>query len=197
MKRNFTLLLPLCACALFSCGKQNADSFVTKKSITLDVASLTLPEERTHQFQAEVVGVTGDIVYEVRDKAIASITETGLLTALSVGSTQVYARCDGLSAACQLSVTPYEPEAALSLTLIQSEYVLSLSFDEPFAIEMEVRYAEEKVTDYRATYTVMNPSVCQVDDGKIRPLMVGKSNVSVSVYYHEQTASSEFSVEVK
>lgn len=197
MKRNLALLLPLCACALFSCGAKKSASPAAQGSIALDVTSLTLPEERTHQFRAEVIGASGEIAYEVRDEAIASITQTGLLTALSVGSTQVYARCGALSAACQLSVVPYEPEDALSLTLAQSEYVLSLSFPEPYAIAMEVRYGEEKVADYRAAYAVSDPAVCRVAEGKITPLAVGESKVSVSVSYREQTASAELSVEVK
>ena len=63
----------------------------------------------------------GNFTWETSDPAVATVSETGMVTAMSTGSCSVTARIDNMEAVCRINVTIVEPEVVdLGLSVLWS-----------------------------------------------------------------------------
>jgi uncharacterized protein YjdB len=108
MKKNVLLMLAACAAlGLASCGKSapasssqpgessassSIDSTVYATDLTVDSATLALKIDETHQIVATVAPAnvtTGGVTYASSAADVASVSETGLVTGLKVGTATI------------------------------------------------------------------------------------------------------------
>ena len=108
------ILLLLAACDPEAPG---ADPFVpVPTSLVLDYETMTLAEGATRQIAAALLpeGAEGVVVWGSSEPAVASVDETGAVTALHAGNTVITAACGELSATC--AVTVVEASAFVPVT---------------------------------------------------------------------------------
>ena len=109
--RTLTMLVAS-TLASWSCGSTAPDTAPGVAAIVVSPASSTLPPNAQLPLQAEVQDESGAIVsgaevtWTVQDPAILSISATGVVTALSVGTSQVAANALGKSGLATITVKP-------------------------------------------------------------------------------------------
>ena len=104
MKKNklilfVALLMSLCFCAFAGCSKQSED---TKKSITFSQTSITATVFEQVVLTPEKDNVSETIVWSVSDTSVATV-DNGLVTAKKVGTVNVTASAEGVSATAKIT----------------------------------------------------------------------------------------------
>ena len=99
------LVLP----ALFSCKKPD----IAVSSVTLDKPSLELLVGESAQLSAEVLPANAThkkIQWASSDDTVASVSETGLVTAIAKGTAVITAKADKQEATCEVTVTMFNSD---------------------------------------------------------------------------------------
>ena len=83
------------------------------ETITLNKTTLTLTPEKTHQLK--VTGADGEeITWASSDEMIATVDNTGLVTAVAIGETEITATVKGKTLTCKVTVkAPVEGETVI------------------------------------------------------------------------------------
>ena len=143
MKRHSHLILLLSLSGLIACN--NAPAGVVT-AIELNRVSQNLAVGET--FQLEVVKMDGakkNVVYWSSDEDIATVSESGLITAVAPGETKILAYVDSVRAICLLTVTEKPKEKTVDLrkgnfkATFKSPYLgLDKTFSSPVSLYSQV-----------------------------------------------------------
>lgn len=94
--------------AMFSCTKDDdVPDQVTAESITIENGDIVLNENDIIKIMVRVLPIettNKEIKFESKDDNIASISETGVITGNSIGTTSISANIDGIEAQIQVTV---------------------------------------------------------------------------------------------
>ena len=197
MKRK--LFIPLLVClfaALFAvaftaCAEEEQPP--EEPGISFATPTLTLEEEQTYQLVLQGAEAAA-AEWRSDDLTVASVSSGGLVTANAAGSTVIRATVGEDTAMCQLTVTPYRPQAVLSLSLNKTQ--LSLYETDTFALVCTARLGSEEVTPDSVTYASSAEGVATVSGGTVTAEGVGTAKITVTAVYGGQTAESTVSVTV-
>lgn len=112
-KRIISAICLLCVFTLFSCDDENDDSVVKVTSIEFEEMSLSLQEGLTQQLNVTILpenAVDKTINWSSSDEFVATIDETGMLTAVKEGTATITATSvdGGVSKTCELTVLANE-----------------------------------------------------------------------------------------
>ena len=147
-------------------------------SVTLNRSTATLKATETVQLSGSVLPANAsnkDLVWTTSDEHIATVSESGLVTAVAVGEVTITATSQStpdISATCRVSVVP-TPVA--SITLSQT----SVSLKATETVSLTATVAPETATVKDVTWTSDNPKVATVDEnGVITAVAVGSTSVS-------------------
>lgn len=106
MKKLF--LLAFAAFALAACSDDNNenDSRIPATAVVLDCEEQELVIGETLQIKSTVTpsDATDNVVWSSDNAAVATVSESGLVTALTAGTTVIEAKCGKVSATCTVSV---------------------------------------------------------------------------------------------
>lgn len=144
------------------------------RDITFTTESTSLPERQTMQITHDKY-YDGTVTYTSIDKSVATVSETGLITALKEGTTTITA-----SGTASL---PYFRETSTSFELSVTPFV---KLEVPFAISgSEVFVGEQLFVTHDAeysgsiTYTSSDVTVATVsDEGVITPIAAGSTTIT-------------------
>ena len=168
-----------CAVALFASCQEEVSAPVA--SVALDETALVLFTGQTHDFIATVLpdnAMDKSVTWSSSDPTVASISETGKLTALKKGETTVtVTTTDGeFTAECAVEVlTPMVAVESVSLDKTEATVMLQTTLQ----LVATVLPAEATVKD--VTWTSSNPDVAEVTiDGQIVPKTLGQSVITVT-----------------
>lgn len=163
--------------------------------ITLNESKITLSEEKTFQLVATLSEERSEkVTFSVRDSKIATVSEDGLVQALSYGNTQVVATLEDAVAVCEVEVTYYQPEDALSTEYTKKEF--SLYVGESYPLPLTVRYGNKTIEDYQISYTIGNEEIISMEDKAIKALKAGESSLGVKVTYNGKECEDLLKVKV-
>ncbi|MFI3303622.1 MAG: Ig-like domain-containing protein [Rikenellaceae bacterium] len=133
--KSFLALLFSAAALMFtttSCSDDDDDSTsdggtTTATSITIAPTTLTLSPGGYETLTATLAptGSTGTISWSSSNSSVASVSDGGLVYAVSEGSATIYATCGSLSATCAVTVGAAETHASL---LGSDYYLVSLDY---------------------------------------------------------------------
>lgn len=156
----------------------NPIGMVPATRITLGEKEVRLKVGETYQLKATVYpeDATDPVIWTSNNPGMASVSEEGLITALSVTGEEVAvitARCGDVFAECYVTVDPVEAE---SITL----NVTSLNMVEGDKTSLSYSIYPENVTDPKVTWSSSNPRVASVDDGEVTALSKGEAIITVS-----------------
>lgn len=149
-------------------------------SVTLNRSTATLKATETVQLSGSVLPANAsnkDLVWTTSDEHIATVSESGLVTAVAVGEVTITATSQStpdISATCRVSVVP-TPVA--SITLSQT----SVSLKATETVRLTATVAPETATVKDVTWTSDNPKVATVDEnGVITAVAVGEAVITAT-----------------
>ncbi len=197
MKKICLWLMTVCmlVCSIFgvACGgkKGNGDSATTQEYVTLSKTSLSI-EVYSQEVLTATTNVDGAIVWTTSNASVATV-EDGVISALSVGTATITATAGKASASCALTVTELSnfPELVLSETALEL-----VEGGDAFTVTASAVYMEEElVCDF--TWVSANEEIATVEDGKITPVAIGSTVITVTTECLGEILIKEIPVAVK
>ena len=128
------------------------------------------------------------------DEAIATVNETGIVTAISVGTTQIKVVVDGIEATCTVNVVakPVEPIKTTEITISKDNIKLHPDKSETLTATVKPEDAANK----DVTWTSSDTSVATVVNGTVTAHKVGTATITATAS-GGQTATCKVTVEKK
>ena len=154
-----------------SCKSKGSDSIIPtitmpEKELTLDKAEMSILLGESDYILAETVGMDANtpITFTSSDESVATVDETGVIEAKSVGTATITVTADGVEKTCVVSVTlgKYLPE--LSLQQIDGDEA-TIGTDGAVNFQPVVIFNHKEYTDAKYTYEVADPTIGTVENG--------------------------------
>ena len=153
---------------------------VPPESVVLSSHAETLQVEGTVQLTATVYpsDVTDpSIVWTTSDASVATVDETGLVTAVAPGTCVITATCQDKSDACAITVESLNAQPD-SVEMSTSEAKLIIGDD----LELTAKaYPESLYGTLAWTWTSSDTNVAKVEDGKVTAIAVGECDILASI----------------
>lgn len=150
---------------------------VLPEEVTLNELSISLKKNETFQLSATVSPeATTDktIAWTSNNESIASVSDTGLVTANGIGNTQIVASCGEVSTICEVTVTPILAEG---LTLNEN----SISVTKGNTFQLVAAIDPEDTTDKTIAWVSDNEKVAKVsNNGLVTAVEVGNAKITAS-----------------
>lgn len=201
MKRRlialFTILLSVSLIATYSCKKEK-DKSVAVTEVRLDKSATTLVEGDTEELMATVMpenATDKGIEWKSSDESVATVSQTGLVTALKEGSSAitVITNDGGFKATCEVTVNK-KTIAVTSVVLGNTELTLVEGEEEKLAVAV----TPENATDKSVVWESGNESVATVSqEGLVTAVEEGKATITVKTNDGGFSASCEVTVKKK
>ena len=201
MKRRlialFTILLSVSLIATYSCKKEK-DKSVAVAEVRLDKTATTLVEGDTEELMATVMpenATDKGIEWKSSDESVATVSQTGLVTALKEGSSAitVITNDGGFKATCDVTVNK-KVIAVTSVVLGNTELTLVEGEEEKLAVAV----TPENATDKSVVWESGNESVATVSqEGLVTAVGEGKATITVKTNDGGFSASCEVTVKKK
>ena len=201
MKRRlialFTILLSVSLIATYSCKKEK-DKSVAVTEVRLDKSATTLVEGDTEELMATVMpenATDKGIEWKSSDESVATVSQTGLVTALKEGSSAitVITNDGGFKATCDVTVNK-KVIAVTSVVLGNTELTLVEGEEEKLAVAV----TPENATDKSVVWESGNESVATVSqEGLVTAVGEGKATITVKTNDGGFSASCDVTVKKK
>lgn len=201
MKRRlialFTILLSVSLIATYSCKKEK-DKSVAVTEVRLDKTATTLVEGDTEELMATVMpenATDKGIEWKSSDESVATVSQTGLVTALKEGSSAitVITNDGGFKATCDVTVNK-KVIAVTGAVLGNTELTLVEGEEEKLAVAV----TPENATDKSVVWESGNESVATVSqEGLVTAVGEGKATITVKTNDGGFSASCEVTVKKK
>ena len=152
---------------------------IAVEQVTLNVTSQTLEEQESFTLTATVTphnATYKDVVWSSSDASVASVDETGKVTAIKEGSCVISANCtNDKVATCQVTVTPI---LVRSVTISSSSYRMMVG--ETKSINYTVNPVNAKITD--VSWRIEDTSIATVStDGVVTSKAIGTTKLTVTI----------------
>ena len=146
--------------------------------ITLNTNSISLPMGNTRQLTATVTpndATNKTVTWSSSDPAVATVSNTGLVTGVTVGSATITATAsNGLTATCSVTVTPIALNS-VTLPAVQTVFVGSAP------IQLTPTYNPANASIQTVTWSSSAPTIAAVgDDGTVTGIALGTANITVT-----------------
>ena len=173
----------------------NVTVTVPVESISLDQDSITLEEEQSVTLVATVKpddATDKTVTWSSSDNQIATVDESGKVTAVKEGSAIITAKAGDKTATCSITVKK-KYIAVSSVTLNQTELALIKGQSETLTATVK----PDDATDKRVTWSSSNTSVATVDqDGKVTAVGGGSAIITAKVGDKQATCAVTVTVPV-
>lgn len=174
----FSIAFALCTIIFLVGCKENGPEV---SGFDLNKTEVSLRPEETVQliavFTPEGVSVTGSVSWQAEDNSIATVSDNGLVTAVSVGETSIIAKYGkNFTASCRINVTESGEVESVRLNKIE----MTLVKGESEALEATI-YPEDAKFDKMEWESSDSKIVSVSDKGVVSAIDPGKAVVSVKV----------------
>ncbi|RRD63122.1 Ig-like domain-containing protein [Tannerella forsythia] len=162
--------------------------------VTLDETELILSQGQTKKLTATVTppeAKNKNVTWRSSSKAIATVNDQGLVTAVAKGKTKITVKTDDgeFTAICEVTVT--DPFAVTGVTLDETELVLSQGQTKKLTATVTPPEAKNKKVAWRSS----NKAIATVNDqGLVTAIMPGRVNIVVETDEGEFMASCKLTV---
>lgn len=174
MNRILTaLLFGVIAFSLFSCDKEK-DIAVTSVSISQPAAQMVIGE--TVQLRASVLPTDAtdkSVIWASSKQSVATVSSSGLVTALAEGSTTITATAGGKVGSCTVTVS----RAIVVVSSVELNKT-SLELIEGESETLTATVKPDDADDKTVTWSSSNASVATVDNGKVTALKEGSATIT-------------------
>ena len=185
LRKGITTITATCDTATTTCEVKVQ---AIAQEIELNEVSLTLNEDETFQLEATVLpedAVDKTVTWSSSNEDVATVSKTGLVTALESGTAFITATCEGVTATCEVTVQAIAKEIELN------EVSLTLNEDETFQLEATV--LPEDAIDKTVTWSSSDKDVATVSKKGLVEA-VGKGTAVITATCGDATATCEVTV---
>ena len=179
MNRLTKLLLFFILPLLFACTQKEPEvQEVRVESVTLSQSSAEIEIGQTLQLNATVSPSTAtrkDITWSSSKSSVASVSSSGLVSAVSEGTTTITATADGKKGECTVSVVK-KAIAVSEIKLDKTELTLYEGEEETLTASV----LPEDATDKTITWTSSDKSIASVESGKVKAVGKGTATITAS-----------------
>jgi uncharacterized protein YjdB len=147
-------------------------------SVELSQTEITLEVDGTATLTATVSpdnATNKTVIWESDKTNIATVDNTGKVTAIAQGTAKITATADGKSADCSVTVTA-KPVPVTGITLDQTEITLEIDETETLTATL----TPDNATDKTVTWTVAPSGVVSVENGVITALKDGTATITAT-----------------
>ena len=151
------------------------DRQVSATSASLDQTALTLNKGASGQLTLTVTpeDFTDEVVWKSSDTAVVTVSDTGLVKAVGVGTATIKVSVGKASASCK--VTVLQPVTSISLNRS------SLTMEATDTFQLQASVYPSNAADQRVQWTSSDPAVASVDEnGLVTALKKGTSTVTAA-----------------
>lgn len=171
---RLTFFLLITLPILFACAKQEQE--VRVESILLSQSSAEIEIGKTLQLDATVspsTAIRKDITWSSSQSSVASVSASGLVTALSEGTARITATADGKKGEC--TVTVFKGFVAVAeVQLEKAELTLYVGEEETLAASV----LPDNATDKTITWATSDETIATVEDGKVKAVKKGEATIT-------------------
>ena len=171
-----TIFLLIALPLFFACTQKEQEVRVESVSVNPTTASLTIGE--TLQLKASVSPSSAtkkDIIWSSSKPSVASVSASGLVTAVGEGMTTITATADGKKDECSVSVVK-KTIAVSEVKLDKTELTLFEGDEETLTASV----SPEDATDKTITWTSSDKSIATVESGKVKAVGKGTAKITAS-----------------
>ena len=165
---------------------------VPVESIQLDETTLKLTEGEARQLKATVApdnATNQKVTWSSSRPEVATVDETGKVTAVKAGGVTITATADGKTAKCQ--VTTVEPVAVTGVSLSPEAVQLAVGT----TTTLKATVAPDNATNQKVTWSSSNPEVATVEgNGLITAKAIGQAEIEVKTAAGAKTAICKIEV---
>ena len=141
--------------------------------------TLTLQLSATLRDQNNNIITGRPVSWTTSNQSIASVSPTGLVTGVTLGSVQITAECEGRTAGASVTVAP-RPVATVSLT--PNPLNLKVGTAQQMSLDLRDASGNQLTTTGRTvSWDSSNRPVANVQDGVVSGLATGTANITVTV----------------
>lgn len=171
---RLTIFLLITLPLLFACTQKEQE--VRVESVSINQSSVELEIGKTLQLNATVSPSTAtrkDITWSSSKSSVASVSSSGLVTAVSEGTTKITATADGKKGEC--TVTVFKGFVAVSeVKLGKTEVTLYVGEEETLTASV----LPDNATDKTITWTSSDKSIASVESGKVKAVKKGEATIT-------------------
>jgi len=186
-----TVCMLVCSIFGVACGGKKDNGETAQEYVTLSKTSLSI-EVYSQEILTATTNVEGAIVWTTSNASIATV-EGGVISALSVGTATITATAGTASASCAVTVTELSnfPELVLSETALEL-----VEGGDAFTVTASAVYMKEEIVcDF--TWVSANEEIATVENGKITPVAIGSTVITVKTECLGEILIKEIPVTVK
>ena len=152
---------------------------------------------QTTQLEVVTAKKNAFVMWTMVDPSIATVDETGMVTAKAVGETTCLAEAGGQTAVCSIKVKEKGATPMLSVAIGYAEPKVSLYPGKTIDLLMDVELGGEDVTGATVEYSVEDPQIATIADGKVTANAVGETKATITATYEGQTATTIITIKVE
>ena len=154
----------------------NHDSPVAVESITLNATTLTIEPGKTRTLTATVMPSNANdktVSWSSSDTEIASVDDSGTVTAIKEGTATITARAGGITATCEVTVKPILNPVE---NILLDKETLTITRGKMYRLTATV--LPDNADDKTVLWSSSDPEVATVDnDGTVTTHSIGKTNI--------------------
>lgn len=196
----------LCAICLTACGGKSSSSSSNgntststeeaQKQIAFVHNEITLSVGESIQAEVETSKANVYIAWSVRDPEVATVSNKGVITALTEGQTICYAKFGGETAMCLIKVTEKQATPMLSLSVAFENDQVTLYEGDSLPLGTVVKLGDSVVEGAEIEYNVDNNVCADVEGDVVIGGAVGSTTIVITATYNGQTAFMSLTVNV-
>ena len=191
MKKLFVTLLIVPF--LFGCKNKKNNVVPAEQYIKVSVEELSLMEDDTYQINTEIVKSGTIVFYSSADESIATVSESGLISAIKQGETSITIRGGKDTYTIFLEVLPYQAKDSLQIVLPKDSYVLAVN--DTYTLPLEIKVGNAPVNDVVPSFSFENENIASIDeDFLITAKAIGSTKCLIAASYQQQVVNKSFTV---
>ena len=191
------LAMALCSVCFFACNKTSeSESGEQAKVIEFTQAEISLCVGSSVQAEVLTEKKNVYVYWYVTDESVATVSDTGLITAISEGQTVCYAEYNGVSAMCLIKVSAKQATPMLSVSVPYTNNEITIYVGDFIELESQVKNGNDIVSDANVEYSVADGAIAGVDGVKLTGLSAGETTVTILVTVGEKTAQTIVKVKI-
>ena len=189
--RIFSFFAWLSLLLLTACGETEKEIQVTFLAISPNKAEIVIGETLSLRVTVSPSNATYDgITWRSTQPAIASVSESGQVTAVSEGNATITAMAGGKTASCSVTVT----SGTVAVSSIQLDKT-TLELEEGESATLVATISPDDATDKTITWTSSKEEVATVKDGVVSAVSEGEATITASA--GEKSSSCKVTVTKK
>ena len=193
MKKIFLALLVMPF--ILGCQNNKQQSNVPQEQyIHVDVEDLSLMEDDTYQIRTNIIRSGTIVFYSSANENIATVSDSGLITAIKQGETTITVRGGKDTYSIFLEVLPYQAHDTLQIVMEKDSYTLAVN--DEYLLPLEVRLGNEVIKNAELIFAFETENIVSIHNLTITALNVGTTKCLVTASYQQEEVSKGFNITV-